>query len=271
MRVVSLTCSNTEIVCALGCAEMLVGVDSHSNRPQEVIARLPKLGPDLQIDIAAVAALKPDLVLASLTVPGHEEVIAGLEKAGLPYLAPEPVSLEDVYGDVRLVARHLDVPDKGERLVEEMRSKLVESSSPPTPAPKLLIEWWPKPVIAPGRLSWVNDLIHAAGGHNPLGNEAVKSRPLTDEEVAAINPDAIILSWCGVAPNKVRPDVIYKNSTWQEVSAITYGRVYCVPEADLGRPGPGLVQGFKSLKQIVEEVRGDKTPKERHENRQFTA
>ena len=84
MRVVSLACSNTEIVCALGCAHMLVGVDSHSDRPQEVVDGLPKVGPDLEIDIDAVAALKPDLVLASLTVPGHEEVVAGLEKASLP-------------------------------------------------------------------------------------------------------------------------------------------------------------------------------------------
>ena len=265
MRVVSLACSNTEIVCALGCAEMLVGVDSHSDRPEEVVSPLPKLGPDLEIDIAAVAALKPDLVLASLTVPGHEEVIAGLEGAGLPYLAPEPVNLEDVYGNVLTIAQYLNVPERGERLAQEMRSKL--SALPvENPKPKLLVQWWPKPVIAPGQLSWVTDLIHAAGAQNPLSAEEVKSRPLTDEEVASINPDAILLSWCGVAPEKVRPDVIYRNPAWQAVNALERGHVYCVPEADLGRPGPGLVQGFQSLRKIVEEVQ-----RSEHENRQLTA
>ncbi len=251
MRVVSLACSNTEIVCALGCADRLVGVDAHSDRPREVVSRLPKLGPDLHIDIAAVAALEPDLVLASLTVPGHEEVIAGLQRAGLPYYAPEPVSLEDVFGDVLEIAQHLGVPERGERLAEEMRERLDGVSSLVPSAPKLLVQWWPKPVIAPGQLSWVDDLIGRAGGQNPLGNEAVKSRPLTDEEVAWINPDAIILSWCGVAPEKVRPDVVRRNPAWQGVEAVKRGQIYCVPEADLGRPGPGLVQGFRSLKKIV--------------------
>ncbi len=265
MRVVSLACSNTEIVCALGCAEMLVGVDSHSDRPEEVISPLPKLGPDLEIDIAAVAASKPDLVLASLTVPGHEKVIAGLEKAGLPYLAPEPVRLEDVYGDMLIIAQHLNVPERGERLVNEMRSALSGVQQTNVDRPKLLVQWWPKPVIAPGQLSWVNDLIQSAGGQNPLGDEEVKSRPLSDEEVTAINPDAIILSWCGVAPEKVRPDVIYRNPAWQEVNALKRGHIYCVPEADLGRPGPGLIQGFEALRNIVEEVRS------KRENRQLTA
>ena len=75
MRVVSLACSNTEIVCALGCGDLLVGVDDHSDYPQEIISTLPRVGPDLEIDVDTVAALKPDLVLASLTVPGHEKNI----------------------------------------------------------------------------------------------------------------------------------------------------------------------------------------------------
>ncbi len=78
MRIVSLTCSNTEIVCALGCAEWLVGVDNHSDYPSEVVSKLPRVGPDLGVRIADVAALEPDWVLASLTVPGHEKVIEGL-------------------------------------------------------------------------------------------------------------------------------------------------------------------------------------------------
>ena len=73
MRVVSLTCSNTEIACALGCAGYLVGVDDHSDYPVDIVTKLPRVGPDLGIDVARVAALRPDLVLASLVAPvlGH--------------------------------------------------------------------------------------------------------------------------------------------------------------------------------------------------------
>ena len=258
MRVVSLSCSNTEIVCALGCAELLVGVDDHSDRPAEVVARLPRVGPDLQIDVSAVAALKPDLVLASLTVPGHERVVAALEAAGLPFTAPEPVSLDDVYADIETVARALDVSERGSALVAELKAELKEVFAAPTapsntPAerPAVLVQWWNRPTISPGRLSWVTDLIELAGGANPLGREEVKSRPLSDEEVAALNPDAIVLAWCGVAPEKYRPEVIYRNPSWQGVSAVAKRQVYPVPEAYLGRPGPGLRHGLVALRSVV--------------------
>jgi len=256
MRIVSLACSNTEIVCALGCGDLLVGVDDHSDHPDDALAGLPRVGPDLAPDVEAVRALRPDLVLATLTVPGHEAVVARLEAAGLPYVAPAPESLEDVYGDVMEVAALLDVAERGEALVDRMRAALE-----PAPAagggPRILVQWWPKPVIAPGRRSWTTDVIVAAGGRNPLGLEPVKSRPLSDEEVLDLAPDAIVLSWCGVHPSKYRPDVIYRNPLWQPLSALRLKRVYAIPEAFLGRPGPRLVDGVRALREVVGDVAGD--------------
>jgi iron complex transport system substrate-binding protein len=59
VRIISHTCSNTEIVCALGCEGFLVGVDSHSDYPPEVVRDVPKIGPDLQISIEEVVRLRP--------------------------------------------------------------------------------------------------------------------------------------------------------------------------------------------------------------------
>ncbi|MEM7480739.1 MAG: cobalamin-binding protein [Acidobacteriota bacterium] len=253
MRIVSLACSNTEIVCALGCGDRLVGVDDHSDFPAPVVKALPKVGPDLEIDIAAVAALKPDLVLATLTVDGHERVVEGLAAAGLPYLAPEPTGLEDVYSDIEQIAGRLEVPERGAALVAEMQAALVPRA-PAAETPRILLQWWPKPVIAPGRLSWMTDLIAAAGGINPLGEDIVKSRPLTVEEVRDLEPDAMVLSWCGVAPEKVRPDVIYREEAWRELPFVRRGRVFRIPEAITGRPSPRLVEGFRALRSVVESV-----------------
>ncbi len=250
MRVVALNCSNTEIVCALGCAEFLVGVDDHSDFPAEVVGRLPKVGPDLGIDIDKVVALKPDLVLASLTVPGHEQIVAALEQSDLNYFAPEPVSLQNVYQDIRDIAALLAVPQRGHEIVDHMRAH-IQNAAGRIRRPALLVQWWPKPVIAPGRLSWVNDLLQAAGAYNPVANRAVKSTPLSDEEVATINADAIILSWCGVKSNKYRPDIIYRKQAWQHLDLVKKKQVYCIPEAYLGRPSPRLLYGYSSLRRVV--------------------
>lgn len=258
VRVVSLTCSNTEIVCALGCGALLVGVDNHTDYPRDEIANLPRVGPDLQIDVGAVAALKPDLVLASLTVPGHERIIEQLTRAGLPFIAPEPVSLDDVYADIRLIGDHLGVAERAAALVAAMQGELA-SVAPPRTAPRILVEWWPKPVIAPGRLSWVDDLLTRAGAVNPLHDVRVKSQPLTDEQVCALAPDAVVMSWCGVKPDKYRADVVYRRQAWQDVPAIRQRRVYGIAEAFLGRPGPRLVEGFRALRRIVEELSTSRT------------
>jgi iron complex transport system substrate-binding protein len=297
MRIVSLACSNTEIVAALGCAHLLVGVDNHSDEPADVLASLPRVGPDLQIDVRAVAALNPDLVLGSLTVPGHETVIEAVEAAGLPLLTLAPERLADIPADVERIALALapadpGVIDRGDALARELTSAfagpvggrrgagsgaaglhaagaLVEGGAGAPRAdtdtgegadrdalPRVLIQWWPKPVIAPGNRSWAHDLIELAGGRNLLQEDACLSRPISDEDVAARNPDLIVVSWCGVHPDKYRPEVVLRNPAFGQTSAIRQGRVLSIPEAWLGRPGPRLLNGLSALRSAVTDTIG---------------
>ena len=254
VRVVSLTCSNTEIVCALGESPRLVGVDDHSDFPRDVVSRLARVGPDLGVDAARVASLKPDLVLASLTVPGHERVVESLQRAKLPVVVLAPTSVSDVYADIRRIAALLDVPERGEALIREMRSEL-DLRETSERRPRILVEWWPKPVIVPGKKSWVNQLLEAAGAENPLGDRDVESSPITDDEAVAMAPDAVVISWCGVRLEKYRTDVVYRRPAWQSLRALRERRVHCVAEAFLGRPGPRLVEGCRALRAIARECR----------------
>lgn len=253
VRIVALTCSNTEIVCALGCAQWLVAVDDHSDYPVEVVQRLVRVGPDLGIDAARVAALKPDLVLASLTVPGHERVLENLQREKLPFIAPEPRSVSDVYGNVLEIGRLLGVTERAEQLVQSMRDELEQRPEPS--GVRVLVEWWPKPVIVPGRDSWVNQLLLAAGAENPLAELPAKSTPLSDEAAAALAPDVSVIAWCGVPLAKYRREVVLRRPAWQSLELTQRGRVYPVPEAWLGRPGPRLVEGARELRRIVASLR----------------
>ena len=255
MRLVTLACSNTEIVCALGCGDLLVGTDDHSDYPPEVVAKLPRVGPDLTPSMEAIAALRPDLVIASLTVPGHEKVIANLEDAGLPFVAYEPTSVEDVYADIQDIAGHIGVSHRGRQVADDLRRRLEAPLPPlPGPPPNIAVQWWPKPVILPGRQSWVHDLLERVGATHPLVDEDVKSRPLEDDELRRHAPDAIVISWCGVRLEKYRPDVVLNHPAWQDLEAIRHRRVYPVAEAFLGRPSPLLADGFQALRRIVEEL-----------------
>jgi iron complex transport system substrate-binding protein len=250
VRVVSHTCSNTEIVCALGCGHLLVGVDTDSDFPADIVAPLPKLGRDLELDVAQVVALKPDLVLTSLTVPGHEEIVVELRKAGLATIVCDPQSLDDVYADIRNIAEALNVASRGDALVAQMREAM-----PPVKvaadAPKILVEWWPKPVIAPARRSWTTDLIALAGGVNPCGSVDAKSVSLANAWIVDAAPDAIVMSWCGVREENYRADVVCRREGFAGVPAVRQGRVVPITEAFLGRPGPRLVEGYRALRKLV--------------------
>lgn len=249
MRVVSHTCSNTEIACALGCAGLLVGVDTDSDYPPEAVAPLPKLGRDLELDVGRVAALEPDLVLTSLTVPGHERIVGALKQAGLPVVVVDPLGLDGVFDSVIEVAEALGVLKRGRALVARMQAAM-PPVEPRGARPKILVEWWPKPVIAPARQSWVSDLVRLAGGVNPFESRDGKSAEVSDADARAAAPDAVVMSWCGVKEDKYHAHVVARRPGWDAVPAVRHGRIFPVTEAWLGRPGPRLVEGYQALAAI---------------------
>ena len=249
MRIVSHTCSNTEIVCALGAGRSLVGVDSDSDYPAGVVSKLPQLGRDLELDVAAVEKLRPDLVLTSLTVPGHERIVQALKDAGLPVRVIDPIGLDGVYDSIAQVAEALGILKRGRSLIAQMQSDM-PPVEPKGPRPKVLVEWWPKPVIAPARLSWINEILRLAGGINPFESVDGKSAELSDARILAAAPDAVVMSWCGVKEEKYRRDVVERRPGWAEVPAVKHGRIFPVTEAYLGRPGPRLVEGYRALARI---------------------
>ena len=260
MRVVTLTCSNTEIVCALGCADLLVGCDDHSDHPAAVVERLSRVGRDLDVDADRVAALRPDLVLASLSVPGHEKVIERLLVHKLNVLVLAPRSVSEVARDIRQVGGILGVGDRGAALAAELEAALAPPPDDGLPRPRILVEWWPKPCIAAGTRSWVQDLLVAAGADNALDDRAVESAPLERAEAAALAPDAVVVSWCGVPRSHYRTELVLKRPEWADVPAVRTGQVHPISEAYLGRPGPRLIEGLARLRAVVVAVRAGTPP-----------
>ncbi len=248
MRIVSLTSSNTEIIASLGCGQDLVGVDSNSDWPANLLAGLPRLGPDLRIDLAALERLEPDLVISSLSVPGMELVVDGVSARGLRQLVLDPISWTDVLNDIQTVADALGVPDRGQALVRDMKTRALElrgTLPAVSRATRVMIEWWPKPVIVATRDSWVTDMLAMLGAVNAFAGIPARSSPITTAQGLEAGPELIVCSWCGV--KKLRPELIQRRAGWERVPAIQNARVVCVPESGLGRPGPRLLEGLEGL------------------------
>lgn len=250
-RIVSLAPSNTEIVYTLGLMDRLVGVDDWSDWPSETAA-LPKVGPDLDVDIAAVAALRPDLVLASLSVPGMEKNVAGLVEAGLPYVVLDPGSLDEIWENIHRVGELCGVVEQAARVTAGLTARVeaVRRAAADAPRRRLYWEWWPKPIYTPGRGNWLTEISALVGGENIFAGYDLPNVRVDDPlEVVRRRPDEILLAWTGAR----RPDPahVYRRPGWEALPAVVGRRVRVLEEGLFNRPSPRLVDGLEHLWQLL--------------------
>jgi len=253
-RIVSLCPSNTEILFALGLVESIVGVDSHSDYPTQV-KELPRVGTDLRINMEKVKALEPDLVVASLTVPGMERNIEALEKTKLSYIILNPHNIEEIIENILMLGEITNTLEEAQRLVDEIKNTVNSIKLQVQKIQyrlKLYWEWWPKPIITACRHSWVNDMSEIVGGMNIFSNIEKTSSIVEDSDILSLDPDILLICWCGEKmQNRMSIDKILTRPGWENIKAIKEKRVYCVPESLFGRPGPRIIDGLKLLSQIV--------------------
>jgi iron complex transport system substrate-binding protein len=233
----------------MGLTSNIVGVDNYSDWPVEING-LPRLGSDLNIDISAVEALQPDLVLASLTVPGMEKNIAGLKERGLPFITLNPKSLSDI-GDNMLEVGNATGQDviaqAAYRKYYTLLEQYAEFGRKIEERPLLYWEWWPKPVFTPGGANWLTEISNIAGGCNVFADDERASVQTDWEDVRKRNPDYILLAWVGVMEKQVKPELLKQRPDWPELKAIKDKRVIVMEESLYCRPSPRLILGIQKL------------------------
>ena len=246
-RVVSLQPSVTVTLRDLGLLDRLVACTRYC---VEVCPEVQETGCIIVEDswsakAEQIIAAKPDLVIAS--VPYRLESVAEIIKSGVPFLGLAPRSLDDIYKDILMIARLMGLEDRSasqrgtavvarmEREVQSMWSKTVGAKRP-----LIYCEEWGKPLIL--SQPWVAELVEAAGGRF-FGSPG---KQVTEEEVAAADPDVIVAAWCG-AGDRVPLEKIIPKRSWEQTKAAKNGRVYCINDEFLNTPASTLIQGLHAL------------------------
>lgn len=253
MRVVSLCPSNTEVVGYLEEEHLLVAVDDYSNWP-ESITGLPRVGPDLTIDMDQVEALEPDLVIASLSVPGMEKNVYELNRRNIPHIVLNPNTLEEIAQDIEKVAEALGCSQKGKEKAAAFRKDIENYRSVVnnrTKKPSIYWEWWPKPVFTPGGANWLTEISELAGGYNAFASEPQANVQTDWEEVIHRNPDHICMVWVGIQKEKVKPELLEKRPGWDKINAVKNKQVHVLGDSLYCRPSPRLLLGLDQLIQTM--------------------
>jgi iron complex transport system substrate-binding protein len=251
-RIVSLAPSNTEIVCALESCDLIVGVTDFDDYPPEV-ADVAKVVTNAQVDVEAVVAAGPDLVIAAGNELTPTAVIEQLIGLGVPVMTLYPESLDEIYADIELVGQALDQVDAAATLVDDMESRVeeVRAAVAGLDRPRTFYEVsvFEGIIYTAGAGSFLASLIETAGG-DPITGDAL-STSIELEDLVAADPELILLGAASYDPT-VTPEAVAERPGWEGMTAVVTGRVVPVTEdLVITRPGPRITDGLEALARAI--------------------
>ncbi len=283
MRIVSLLPSATEVICALGLGESLVGVTHECDHPA-CVRDLPKVTTTLiphgatsgqidalvreqlstekalyHLDMPMLEALAPDLIvtqaLCDVCAVAAAEVTeaACLLPGNPPVVNLEPMTLRQVFDAVLTVGAAADRPDVAAQVVAALRARVDAvaertAAIPNADRPRVAFLEWIDPLFNGGH--WNPELIALAGGIDVLGSPGEASRTVTWQQLVDAQPDVVFVSCCGYTRDRALKDIPILQAApgWDDLPAVRAGRVYVTDgNAYFSRPGPRLVDSLEIL------------------------
>lgn len=247
-RIVSLLPSLTESVCALDACDRLVGIDRASNWPESVRA-LPRLGGLEDTQIERIVALRPDLVLAPVSLRARGR----LESLGLRVLALEPLTSADAKRALEAIAQAIGRPGAAQPAWQSMQAR-IDAAAARIPASfrsrRVYFEVAETPYAA-GEASFVGELLSQLGLRNIVPAALGPFPRLNPEFVVRSAPELIIATRTALAGMAQRPG-------WQHLAALRTQQT-CGFGSDafdlLVRPGPRLAEGAELIADCLESIR----------------
>jgi iron complex transport system substrate-binding protein len=286
MRIVSLISSATEILCALGLGDRLVGRSHECDFPEWVkqlpVCTEPKFdvtGSSADIDRRVKESLRdslsvyrvfpevlqklqPDLIVTqaqcdvcAVSYRDVEAAVCEMVGSRPRIVSLVPNCLADVWTDIRSVAEAAGVSAQGEALVADMQTRMEAISMranhwgrKPTVA---CIEWI-DPLMAAG--NWMPELVAMGGGINLFGEAGKHSPWMSWDDLVRHDPDVIVVMPCGFDLSRTRAEMpsLTRREDWPRLKAVRNGRAFVTDgNAYFNRPGPRLVDALEMLAEAI--------------------
>ncbi|WP_448702801.1 cobalamin-binding protein [Mucilaginibacter sp. AW1-3] len=285
-KLISLLPAATEIICALGLQQNLIGRSHECDYPEEIKA-LPvcceaSFGNELSsIDIdrkvkeiltdalsvytvnkEVIKQLNPDVVITqaqcdvcAVSLKDVEEALENLLDKDASIISLQPETLDDIFKDIRLVADQLGVSKAGDELLENLnervdliRHKLKYITDKPGVA---CIEWL-EPMMVSG--NWIPEMVDIAGGRSILAENGKHSPYVNWEAIQAADPDIIIVMPCGFAIERTLKEmnVLLAQPGFADLKAVKNNRLYIADGNHyFNRSGPRIVDSLEILAEII--------------------
>jgi iron complex transport system substrate-binding protein len=243
MRIVSLAPGVTETLFALGGGGAVVGVSQYCDYPPAA-TRLPKVGTFLTPNVEAIAALRPDLIIGPGLSSSRREVRT-LEAMGYPTMTVNDNSLDGIEQSIGLIGARIGEQEAARRLIGVIQAHIdtvharLEGTKPRT----VVMLVGHQPMVAVGRGTFLDNLLHLAGGDN-IADLAPENWPrLSIEYIIAMRPEVILDGAMGSDANT--PAGFW--ARYPTIPAVRDHHVFGYPEDPMLHPGPRVWQSLEIL------------------------
>lgn len=245
--VASLAPSVTEIICALGAADQLVGRSTACDYPTNILDTVPVVGEFGIPSMERILNLKPDILF--YTDLADQSVQHRIEAAGIKPVPIQCADVDDVPAAIRRVGQWVGRTREATSLADSIEARLREFKARQQMAgqrPTVLVLIWNDPLTAVGSKSFLNEIVTLAGGSNVAGDVTRDYFPVSPEWVVTRNPDVIFCFY--MSSGTAARDSILRRSGWQGLKAVQQGRVYDGMDNNLIlRPGPRMIAGIEAM------------------------
>lgn len=252
-RIISLAPGITEVIYALGLEDKLVAVSSACDYPKDALEK-ENVGRIDEPNIEKIISLEPDLVIAESVT--KIESLKSLTELGIKNIGFKPTSINDTIEMIDDIALLTASQKVGKELTAQMKKeyqeikKMVEAKLENNKRKKVFYEIWSDPLYTAGKDTFIDSLIHDAGGYN-IAREAQGSWPqFSLESLISADPE-IYISSKHSTPTGLTLAELRERDLYREISAFKNDRLYLVDQNLVNRPSPRIIEGYKEFVKAI--------------------
>jgi len=250
-RIVSLAPHLTELMYAAGAGARLVGASQYSDFPPEA-QRLPRVGSEASIDLEALVALGPDLVLAWPNA-GSARAVERIAALGLPVFRSEPRELEDIARTLETFGRLAGTEAAASAAAQAFRARTADLARRHATRARVRVFYqvWDRPLVTVSGDHVISKVMRLCGGENVLADLPALAPQVGRESVLRADPEVIIAS----GANGAHPAWLDAWRAFPALAAVRGNNLYAIRPDVLQRHTPRLLDGADEVCRILEAVR----------------
>ena len=250
-RIVSLAPHITETLFAAGAGSRIVATVKFADYPEAARA-IPRVGDHALLDLEAIVALQPDLVIVWLDGTS-ERHLERLRKLGVPMYYDRPARLADIPSSLRRLGKAAGTEAAAERAARDFIARLeaIERRHGAKPPVRVFYQVWPKPLLTINDTHIIGDVIRLCGGRNVFADAKLLVPTLDIEAVIAAEPEAVIATGTG----RETEDAM---SLWRRMPSFrptAAGNLLVLPTDAIGRHSPRILEGAETMCAALDGVR----------------